>query len=178
MTVATWLLFGLGILGAVDILLYHSISHGIRENPDSRAELLVHALRGPTYATLFLVVPNLELHGAWFYGLLFLLAFDFLVSVWDFALEGESRRFLGGLPSGEYVLHMIIAMVFGAMVAAVAFEAGHWAELPTAWFYRPADVPELLRAVLAVMAVGVLVSGLQDALAAARLKGQPRRGVR
>jgi len=44
-----------------------------------------------------------------------LFAFEVGISIWDFSLERESRRLLGGLPSGEYVLHMIMATVFGAL---------------------------------------------------------------
>ena len=63
MTVPSVLLFLLGVLGATDILLYHSISHGIPDHHDSRAELFTHFLRGPTYAALFLLVPNFAFRG-------------------------------------------------------------------------------------------------------------------
>lgn len=177
MTVATYLLFVLGCLGATDIALYHSLSHGIRHHPDSRSELVTHSLRGPTYAALFLLVPNFVMQGAWFWAFMGLLAFDLAISIWDFSIEGESRRFLGGLPPGEYVLHVLLAMVFGAMVAAVLFEAGAWATRPTRFAYDPVGVPVALRVLLAVMAVLVLVSGVQDALAVLRLHHLPRRGA-
>src|SRR5687768_1062140 len=116
MMTANYLLLTLGLLGGIDILLYHSISHGIRTHNESRWELLTHAMRGPTYAILFLVVPNFETHGVWAVLLAALLAFDVGISVTDFWLERKSREALGGLPSGEYVLHMIMAMLFGAIV--------------------------------------------------------------
>lgn len=169
MECASLLLFALGILGALDIALYHSISHGIRQHHDSRAELLVHSLRGPTYAALFLAVPNLELRGAWFFALLALYGADVAISIVDFAIERRSRERLGGLPSGEYVLHIFIAMVFGALVASTLFEGWAWAAEPSAILYRPAEIPGALRGILAVMAVGVFASGLQDLLAARRL---------
>ena len=172
MEAATYLLFILGCLGATDIAVYHSFAHGIRSNPDSRSELIVHSLRGPTYALLFLLIPNIALHGIYFWCLIGLFVIDVAISIIDFALERESRRFLGGLPSGEYVLHIIIAMFFGALVAAVCFGVGVWRDLPTQILYAPAKVPDTLRLVMAVMAVLVLVSGIQDALAAFRLNGQ------
>lgn len=175
MEVAPWLLFTVGVLGATDIALYHSASHGIRSHPDSRAELIVHSLRGPTYGALFLVVPNFALHGAFFWALVGLLVFDVAISIVDFAIERESREFFGGLPSGEYVLHVLIAMVFGGFVAAIFFEVGAWAFESTAIFWQPAEVPAALRALLAIMAAVVLYSGLQDLIAAIRLSGQPRR---
>ena len=175
MEAAVYILFVLGCLGATDIAVYHSIAHGIRSHPDSRAELVVHSLRGPTYASLFLLVPNFAMHGLFFWCLIGLFTVDVGISVWDFALERHSRQFFGGLPSGEYVLHIIIAMLFGGLVTAVFFGAGEWATLPTWIGYAPADVPTFLRGVMAVMAVLVFASGVQDGIAAFRLRGLPPR---
>jgi hypothetical protein len=175
MVAATYILFVLGCLGAIDIAIYHTFAHGIRSHPDSRRELLVHSLRGPTYATLFLVIPNLGLHGLFFWFLIGLFVADVAISIADFALERDSRSYFGGLPSGEYILHILIAMFFGALVTAVFFEAIAWASLPTSLTYDPAPVHILLRLVMAVMAVVVLVSGVQDLVAAQRLRGQSPR---
>lgn len=176
MAISSYLLFALGVLGATDIALYHSIAHGIRSHPDSRAELITHSLRGPTYALLFLVVPNSVLRGWWFVALAGLLVFDIAISLVDFALEKSSRALLAGLPSGEYVLHTIIAMVFGAMTASIFFEGGSGYYQPTALVYVPQTLPGILRLVFAIMAALVLISGLQDALAVVRLSKASQRG--
>jgi hypothetical protein len=70
MAVPTYILFVLGCLGAADILLYHSVSHGIRSHHDSRLELVVHSLRGPIYAALFVLVPNFAMQGGFFWLLI------------------------------------------------------------------------------------------------------------
>jgi len=171
---ATWILFALGCLGAADIALFHTVSHGIRRHPDSRRELLAHALRGPTYAALFLALPNCALEGGWYGALLALLAFDLAVSLWDFSMEGESRRALGGLPAGEYVVHVALAMLFGAMVAVILGEAGALWPLPSRIAWEPAAVPDLLRLALGVMAAGVLWSGMEDWRAARRMSDRIR----
>src|SRR5262249_18846744 len=111
------LLFLLGCLGATDIVLFHSVSHGIRKHADSKAELWIHSLRGPLYATLFLALPNMSLTGGWVSALYVLLVMDVVITVVDFAVEGASREKLGGLPPGEYVLHMLIGTTFGAFAA-------------------------------------------------------------
>jgi phosphatidylglycerophosphate synthase len=169
MATPTYLLFALGLLGAADIMLYHTVSHGIRHHPGSQFELVTHALRGPTYALLFLLIPNVALLGWWFVLIILLFIFDLAISIADFYLEGDSRRKLGGLPPGEYVLHILLAILFGALVAGVLYEGGQWLWAPTAIRYQPAAVPVVLRLTLAVMAVLVLVSGIQDARAALRL---------
>ena len=138
MAVPTYLLFALGLLGATDIAIYHSVSHGIRDHPDSRHELIVHSLRGPTYAALVLLIPNVAMQGVFFWLLMGLFALDVVISLVDFALERHSREFLGGLPSGEYVLHTIIAMVFGALVTSVCYGVGEWGWMATRLAYEPA----------------------------------------
>jgi len=170
MTAATWILFVLGLLGATDIVCYHTLSHGIRKHPDCRTELLPHALRGPTYALLFAVVPNFALYGAWFWALGALLLFDLGLSVWDFAIERRSRARLGGLPTGEYELHVAMGILFGAFVALVLADGGAQAAQATAIVWRPLG-PDLLRWILGAMAVGVLGSGVLDAVAWWRLRG-------
>ena len=145
------------------------MSHGIRSHPDSRHELIIHSLRGPTYAILFLAVPNLQMQGVFFWALIALYVLDVAISIADFAIERKSREQLGGLPSGEYILHVLIAMLFGALVASSFFEGHAWSQLPTAIDYQPDAVPWLLRAVMAVMAAVVFYSGAQDLVAAIRL---------
>ena len=172
MEIPTYILFVLGCLGAADIALFHSVAHGIRSHADSVGELVTHSLRGPTYATLFLFIPNFELHGLFAWGLMALFVFDVGISVWDFWLEQGSRRFLGGLPSGEYVLHMLMAIVFGALVTSFLCFGHDWFTAPTRLVYAPAAAPIFLRVTLAIMAIAVLVSGMQDAAAAFRLSNR------
>tara|TARA_R110002094_G_scaffold47961_17_gene59440 strand:- start:247 stop:795 length:549 start_codon:yes stop_codon:yes gene_type:complete len=168
LSVASYLLIAIGLLGALDIAVFHTRSHNLRSQPSARLELLTHSLRGPTYAVLFAVVPNFAAHGSWFLVMLLVLVFDVGISVWDFSVERRSRAPLGGLPTGEYVLHSIIAMLFGAFVACYCVGAADWLKQDTAWVYEP-NVPWPVQAMLAAMAVGVLVSGIQDALAVVKL---------
>ena len=167
-TLACLLLLAVGALGALDILLFHTLEHRLHHQPSARRELVTHALRGPTYATLFLVVPNLALSGAWFWALAGLLAFDVAISIWDFSLERTSRAPMGGLPTGEYVLHSVVAVLFGAF--ATCWLIGSWDghDAPTAAAVAPA-VPDAVRALFALMAVGVLGTASLDALAVRRL---------
>jgi len=175
MEAATYILFVLGCLGAADIALFHSVAHGIRSHPDSAKELVTHSLRGPTYAALFVFIPNFLMQGTYGWLLIGLFVFDVAISIWDFSLEQSSRRFLGGLPRGEYVLHIVIAMLFGALVASLVPSLSDWLRAPTRLAYEPGNVPWQLRGVMLVMAILVFYSGCQDGLAALRLRKQPKR---
>ena len=169
MTIATYLLFVLGCLGAADIILFHAIAQSIRRHYESRQELIVHSLRGPTYAALFVLVPNCVMQGAFFWMLVGLLAFDLAISLWDFSIERRSRRSVGGVPTGEYVLHVVMGIVFGGVIAAVFFEGLPWASAPTRLAFVPAPVPWVLRCIITLMALPVLMSGVRDLHAALRL---------
>jgi hypothetical protein len=174
--VATALLFAIAVLGFTDVLLYHAVSHGIRHHARAKGELVLHALRGPTYAFLFALIPFYEFRGLYGFLLAGVLVIDVVISIIDFWLEGESRRFLGGLPSGEYVLHMIIAMIFGAFVCVVSFQISQWVRLDTELLYVGHRMPWIVKLIFPVMAVLVFASGLQDAVAAIRLVPIPSEG--
>jgi hypothetical protein len=169
MLASSWLLVSLGVLGATDIWLFHTRAHHLHEHEPARAELITHFLRGPTYFLLFTLVPNFSFHGGAMLALLGLLAFDLGISIADFWLEPASRRALGGLPRGEYLLHVLMAMVFGALVAIVIAANGHQLYEPTALRWLALDEQPWLRALLFVMAIGVLCSGLSDLAAVRRL---------
>ncbi|MEQ1891619.1 MAG: hypothetical protein ABL998_03680 [Planctomycetota bacterium] len=158
----------MAVLGGADILLFHTLAQGIRSHSGSRSELWAHALRGPTYLALFVAVPNLRLDGAWFVALLALLAFDLALSLWDFSVERASRAALGGLTSSEYVLHVLLAILFGALGTSIVLLEGHRLEAPTQLSYEPVDAPLLIRALLAAGGVLAFGSGVLDARAALR----------
>ena len=169
MILPAYLLFAIGLLGAADILFFHTLAQRLRSHRPARAELLTHFLRGPTYALLFLGVPNFAFEGAWFWFLQALLLFDVAISIADFWLEPESRRALGGLPRGEYLLHVVIAMCFGALLLATWNESVAGRGAPTALRWIEDGAPTLLRAALAIMAPIVLWTGLCDLAAVIRL---------
>ena len=70
---------------------------------------------------------------------------------------------------GFSLILIILAMLFGALVASVFFSVGHWGTMPTRLTYDPVTVPLLMRIVMGVMAIFVLVTGAMDAIAATRL---------
>ena len=173
MIVPAWLLLGLGVLGAADVWLFHKRAHDLHAHAPARGELVTHFLRGPTYCALFLLVPNFTFRGGALLGLLTLLLVDLGISIADFWLEPDSRRAKGGLPRGEYLLHVLMAMLFGSLVAAVCYESAAGFAAPAELRWEPQGAGLLPRAVLAVMAAGVLWSGFADLAAVRRLRPAP-----
>jgi vacuolar-type H+-ATPase subunit I/STV1 len=79
------------------------------------------------------------------------------------------RKPLGDVYAGERVTHAVMGILYGAMIASLVPVLIGWAWLPDGLVTTSYAVPDMLRWGLAMMAVGVLVSGLRDLYAALEL---------
>jgi hypothetical protein len=174
MTTALWLLAIQGIIGAFDTLYYHEwrarlAAGGSRTAP----ELKLHAARDFLYAALFAALPWLEWRGFWAVVLAVVLLMEIVLTLADFVVERRVRKPLGDVYGGERVTHAVMGIVYGAMLANLLPELWRWLLLPTALTPTETAAPEPLRWSLAVMAIGVFLSGARDLYAAL---GLPRGG--
>ncbi|MGV3619910.1 MAG: SRPBCC family protein [Archangium sp.] len=132
MLIATALLFTIGALGAADILFFHTIKGQLTQRTECRKEVVIHVARGFIYAAQFIVIPNYRLTGAWFWALAVLFVIDITIAVTDVWEEPKSRASQGGLCSAEYLMHIVLSVLVGAMLREVIAQTwGDWA-LPTA----------------------------------------------
>ncbi len=167
MTQVLWLLAVQGVLGAFDTVYYHewrarlpSLGHA------AHAELSLHAGRDFVYALLFAMLPVFEWHGLWSALLALLLAIEVVLTLWDFIVEDWARKSLGGLYPGERVTHAVMGILYGAMLAYLVPNLVDWWRTPAALVPLLSPIPTAIRFGLWTMAVGVLLSGLRDMLAA------------
>jgi len=137
------------------------------------AELGLHAARDFFYGVLFATLPFVQWRGTWVLLLVAVLVAEIILTMWDFIVEIAVRRDLGDVYAGERVTHAIMGILYGAMVANLIPVLLEWWRMPSELAVTPAAVPPLLRWSLAVMAAGVLISGLRDLYAAL---GLPRGG--
>ncbi len=163
MSTALWLLACLGVLGAFDTLYYHEWRARLPAwSASSGIELRLHAWRDFLYAILFGTLPWLAWHGAWVLLLAALVVAEITITLADFIVEDRVRAPLGGVFPGERATHGIMAIVYGAMLGHLVPVLTLWWRKPTEVLVSPAPVPAELRLALAVMAAGVLLSGLRD----------------
>jgi hypothetical protein len=172
MSTALWLLAIQGTLGALDTLYYHEwrarLPAGV---PGTRPELLLHAARDLLYALLFGSLPWVAWRGVWAAVLGLIIATEIVITLADFVVEDRVRQPLGGVFPGERCMHTVMAILYGAVLAhLVPVLLAAW-QLPTGLVLEPAPVPEVLRAVLSLMALGVLGSGARDFYAALGMPG-------
>lgn len=166
MQTASVLLLVIGLLGAFDIVWFHMRAARLVERPECRREVLVHIARGVVYAAQLVLIPNVRFRGTWVLALAALFAIDVVIATLDVLAEPDSRAKQGGLPPGEYLMHVVLSVLVGALLHAVGSEA--WAvrgEPTSIAMAGDAHASSLLRLVLGGMAVGALGAALHDAAA-------------
>jgi hypothetical protein len=174
MTTALWLLFIQGIIGAFDTLYYHEWRARLAAWASGTApELKLHAARDFLYAALFGALPWLEWRGLWAVVLAVVLLIEIILTLTDFVVERRVRKPLGDVYGGERITHAVMGIIYGAMLANLIPVLWRWLHLPTALAPAETAASEPLRWSLAVMAIGVFLSGARDLYAAL---GLPRGG--
>jgi len=149
------------LLGGFDNLWHHELSERLPDKREARVEVALHAGRELCYALLFAGLAWWEWHGVWAAAVVALLVIELCVTLADFVVEDRTRR----LPTTERVLHTVLAINFGAMLAVLAPTLLAWALLPSALARVDYGFASWL---LTAAAAGVLAWSVRNALAARR----------
>lgn len=163
-----YLLLFIGHLGAFDVLYFHTYRCKLHLRAECQREVLWHTIRHLVYATQFIVLANLRFHGAALLGLAFVFAADVFVAWSDVWEETASRKVQGGLPRGEYFMHVVLSVLVGGYIALVARTVWPDRLLPTAIVVEPPQVPFVLRALMTTMGVVALGFFVKDLIRWAR----------
>lgn len=145
MSLAVVLLLLSMCIGAFDTFYFHIYRCRLYAHPEARAENLFHGLRALVFVVFFLLLLDVRATGAfWWLFPLSVLA-ELGVSAGDVLLETTSRKNLGGLPRGEYVLHVILPLVVGAGLTCMLVGSYPQTAEETAlgWQQRPLAAPLL-----------------------------------
>ncbi len=162
MEAAFYLLLVVGHLGAVDVLYFHIYKCTLSRRPECHKEVFWHTVRHLIYALQFLVIANLRFYG---WALLFLAALfaaDVYVAWSDVWEETASRRSQGGLPRGEYFMHIVLSLLVGSYLLLVLQTVWPDRLAPAMVLVRPPHVPALLRLYMNVMGVTALMAFAHD----------------
>lgn len=158
-----WTLIVLQIfMGAFDTVYHHELTERLAWRPAQRRELLLHGARNLLYALVFAGLGWFTLHGIWAMALIAILVAELFITLADFVEEDMSRK----LPASERVTHTLLALNYGAILVLILPVLIGWAREPSA--IVPAT-HGILSLVLAVSAIGVVISGTRDFAAAARI---------
>ncbi len=158
-----WSLIALQVaFGAFDTLYHHELTERLPWRASQKDELRLHGVRNLFYAAIFLVIGWMEPKGVFAAALLAVLAIEIVITLMDFVEEDRSRR----LPASERVLHTLLALNYGAILALLAPQL-------VAWSGEPAGVRLVSHGLMSWLcvfgAVGTTLFGLRDLGAAGRL---------
>lgn len=104
-------------LSLVDGVLLHLIIYKFPENADSKKEHLEHTARAILFIPILLLLYYWNLSGPWLWLLSLIITVDLIIEALDILEERKSRSKIGGLSSGEYLLHLFLTTT---RVAALA----------------------------------------------------------
>ena len=167
MTLVLILFLVQGALGALDTLWHHEMVAHLPTRPSARTELALHAAREAIYAVVFLSLGWLAWNGAWAGVLAALLALEVLITLKDFLVEDRTRR----LPPSERVLHTLMAIGFGVILAALAPVMIAWSGRPTGLALQDHGGLSWL---MTACGAGVLVWAIRDGVATMSLPVAPQ----
>ena len=150
------------LLGAFDNFWHHELEAKLPQRISARYELVLHASREGIYAVLYAGIAWVRWEGAWAWVLAVLLVAEAVITLADFIEEDLTRR----LPPLERVVHTVLAVSYGAFVAALAPVLVDWAGAPTG---LPAVGHGLVSWLFTLFAAGLLVWSARNWMAVARL---------
>ncbi len=151
-----------GTIGAIDVLYYHLYRFRLYSQPGCVAEEVTHLLRNAIFIAVLIVCMQPASPG-WARVMFFLFAADMTNSVVDVLLERRSREALGGLPSGEYLVHILSTFGTGLAVASYTASLG-----------SPAPVLEglLFWQIWGMVGMGVVLLAIEGVLFARAVAGR------
>lgn len=163
-------LLGVGAVGALDEYFYHYKKANLFKRDDCLSENLLHTARYFIYCLLFFLLATAEVSGIYVIPVIFLLVCDLLVGIGDVIVEPKTRAFQGGLPPGEYLLHMMLSFGLGCFYYGFGKQLFQVASMPTDinFSFNPTD---LLSFMLICMSLG---SGILFVFGAYHLKESKR----
>jgi|ERR1700733_6800275 hypothetical protein len=144
-----------GTVGAFDTIWYHEKSAALPSLPSARLELKLHAARDVIYFVLFGTLGWLTWDGllAWLLGLIVFA--ELCITLWDLGEEDRTRS----VPAGERTTHAVMGVIYGAFFARLLPNLITWQRATTGFGKAESSAGAW---VLAVFAVGVVLSGLRD----------------
>jgi hypothetical protein len=126
-------------------------------------EVRLHSLRELIFATLFIGLAWFEWHGAFAAVLAALFLAEVLISTVDTVLELDVRR----LPVPERILHVLLFINLGLIMALLGPDAWHWFLQPSALVRTDHGVLGWILSAQSALALGWCI---RDALSQQRLK--------
>ncbi|MFP5392817.1 MAG: hypothetical protein ACLGI6_14915 [Gammaproteobacteria bacterium] len=151
-----------GLLGGADIILNHELIAHLPRQVAARRELRLHSLRELAFALIFAGLAWYEWHGALAFVIIALFVSELWISTVDTVLELDTRR----LPVTERILHVLMFVNLGVVMALLGRDMVGWIAQPTALVPARTGALAWVLSAQALLALGWCI---RDALSYRRL---------
>lgn len=165
MSVAFTLITIQALLGGTDNLWHHEITEKLPARRAAATELTLHALREMLYAFIFLGLAWYRWQGIWAALIAVVLVCEIIITLADFVVEDKTRR----LPAFERVLHTILALNYGAVLAVLTPMLIGWARMPSAVI----SVSHAFSWLFSLFGIGLIAWSVRNALAVLKVRRPP-----
>ena len=162
METSFYLLLIIAHLGVFDVLYFHVYKCKLHLRPECQREVFWHVWRHLIYAVQFVWIANFRFHGFASVLLGILYFCDVFVAWADVLEENKSRAEQGGLPRGEYFMHIVLSLLVGCYLLNTFQTVWSDGNLPTAIVFSPPDVPFILRFYMTAMGIIALGNFVYD----------------
>lgn len=106
--ISTALLIAYSVLAFYDGVFLHLYKYRLYSHKESKFEHLTHTVRAILFTGVLIVLfINLEDNSLFFWGVALVVA-DIITLLIDAYVENDSRKFMGGLPRWEYIIHLLV----------------------------------------------------------------------
>lgn len=122
MNTSSWILLLFLGLSIFDGIYYHLWKFRLQEREDSKFEHVTHTVRAVLFIPTTILIYFIGATGWLLWAAVLVLAFDLVTEIIDVLNEKASRSTLGGLPSGEYLVHIMLTTL-RVSALALAFAA-------------------------------------------------------
>lgn len=151
------------VMGGFDVIFHHELTERLAWRKSAADELKLHAARNFFYALLFGTFAWVQPKGWLAIVLLVIMLVEIVITLADFVEEDQTRK----LPATERVLHTLMAINYGGVLALIGPAVVAWAGEPTGYAFVSYGVGSWL---LMVAAIGVFLFGLRDIYAGMRAR--------
>lgn len=156
-------------MGGFDIIVHHELTERLAWRSNAAQELRLHAARNAIYALLFCALAWLRPQGLVAGTVIAFLVAEIAITLWDFVEEDQTRR----LPATERVLHTLLAINYGAIMAIAVPVLVDWAGEPTGVVLVDYGIGSLILSVASIGCLGFALRDLSTSRRAARLVEPP-----
>ena len=117
-TILSILLVAFALLAMYDGVYLHLIRYKLFQHPESRFEHFTHTVRAILFPFIIYFLFLETSQTAFFIGVS-VVFLDIVILIVDAYSEKDSRRFMGGLPRWEYIIHLLVNGFHFASIAVV-----------------------------------------------------------